>query len=98
LNLKYSSSFKWLFHIPVLHSRNVYLHSCIVLPLGAHLVTLTLLCLYWVPPLCNVGIEPKSATAKVEVLLLPMVNRPVCLGVRQPSGAHNQIFIAVRHL
>jgi hypothetical protein len=32
-------------------------------------------------------------TVEVEVRLWPTVNRPVCLGVRFPSGAHDQIFV-----
>jgi hypothetical protein len=31
----------------------------------------------------------------VEVMLRWTVIQPVCLGIRHPSGAHDQIFIAV---
>jgi hypothetical protein len=39
-----------------------------------------------------------SAIVQVEVTLWPTVNRPAHLGVRHPSGAHDQIFITVGHL
>jgi hypothetical protein len=36
--------------------------------------------------------------SKFQVILRPTVSRSVCLGIKHPSGAYDQIFVTVRHL
>jgi hypothetical protein len=42
--------------------------------------------------------EWMPSEVKVKVILRPTVSRSVCLGIKHPSGAYDQIFISVRQL
>jgi hypothetical protein len=41
---------------------------------------------------------PNGVISSLSLLLRPTVSRPVCLGIKHPSGPYDQIFITVRQL
>jgi hypothetical protein len=50
----------------------------------------------WLPIASN--FRSRLTTVKVRVMKRPKISRPVCLGVKPPSGAQDQICIAFRQL
>jgi hypothetical protein len=40
----------------------------------------------------------ESSPVESSLMLRPTISRPVCLGVKHPSGAYDKIFISVRQL
>jgi hypothetical protein len=46
----------------------------------------------------SVCLQSLSILVRFKVMLWPTASQPVCLGVRHPSGAQDQVFITVRQL
>jgi hypothetical protein len=49
---------------------------------------------------CKIPRQFRNLTADSQLCLMlrPTVSRPVCLGIKHPSGAYEQVFITVRQL
>jgi hypothetical protein len=67
------------------------------LTMGIHItILLFFLCLSLPSSLFHSGFPNKILS--LSLILRPTVSRPICLGIKQPSGAYDQIFITVREL
>jgi hypothetical protein len=86
---------------PPIHSTLTELQaSCITVP-KAHITprlrSLTFSCIFFRVP-HRTGSQLTKLKVKVKVILRLTVSRPICLGIKHPSAAYDQIFVTVWRL